>query len=250
MGYLIEKIKQRLKNKAMDSLTEKIKRRLRKKAVFFQTGGIRPTYEKGESWIGKVCWQNPGEKQPLSKNGIPMIPLATIFVPETDYTPKALDGIKMINIFLDADWENYLDRSNLKDIFVIRTYKSLDGLIPCNYLKKEQIKPFPLVPYYVDNEFANWSDLSLEEYDILKSVGIDMDNYYELIFEENDYGIIHKLGGYPCSIQGDVIFEKGYEFVLQIYSDVKAGFNIIDDGNFYFGYNPETKDWSIRCDYY
>ena len=30
----------------------------------------------------------------------------------------------------------------------------------------------------------------------MESVGINMDNYDELIFEENDY-IMHKLGGYP-----------------------------------------------------
>lgn len=233
----------------MDELIEIIKQKLRRKAVAFQTGGIRPTNKRGESWIGKVCWQKPGEDQPLSKNGEPMIPLATIFVPESDYVPKALKGIKMINIFIDIDWVDYFDRSKLSDLFVIRTYESLDGLVPCDYSNKEHITPFPLVSHYVDNEFPGWSNLSLEEYDIMESVGIDMDNYDELIYEYKD-DIMHKLGGYPDSIQGDVPFEEGYEFVLQIYSDPKAGFNIIDDGNFYFGYNPETKDWSIKCDYY
>ena len=112
----------------MDELIEIIKQKLRRKAVAFQTGGIRPTNKRGESWIGKVCWQKPGEDQPLSKNGEPMIPLATIFVPESDYVPKALKGIKMINIFIDIDWLDYFDRSKLSDLFVIRTYESLDGL--------------------------------------------------------------------------------------------------------------------------
>lgn len=35
---------------------EEIKNQLRKKAVIFKTGGIRPTSEIGESWIGKVGW--------------------------------------------------------------------------------------------------------------------------------------------------------------------------------------------------
>ena len=123
----------------MDKLIENIKQRFRKKAVVFQTGGIRPTHQLGESWIGNVCWQNPDEKQPLSKNGNPMIPLATIFVPDSDYVPKALAGIKMINIFLDADWLDYLDGTNLKELFEIRTYKNLEELVPCNYLDKKQI---------------------------------------------------------------------------------------------------------------
>ena len=54
------------------------------------------------------------------------------------------------------------------------------------------------------------------------------------------------LGGYPTSIQGGV----GYEFVLPISSDEKVGLNIVDGGNFYFGYNPIYKAWSVRYDFY
>lgn len=230
-------------------LIEQFKQKSKRKAVNFQTGGIRPTHQIGESWIGNVCWQMPGESQPLSKNGEPMIPIATIFVPESDYVPKALEGIKMISIFLDIDWLECFDRSKLRDLFVIRTYESLDGLVPCNYSNKEHISPFPLVPNYIDDELPSWSSLSFEEYDYLESIGVDMDNYDELIFEYSDY-IMHKLGGYPDPIQSAVTFDKGYEFVMQIYSDEKAGFNIVDNGNFYFGYNPNTKDWSIKCDFY
>ena len=233
----------------MSYFIEKIKQKFRKKAIAFQTGGIKPTLQKGESWIGKVCWQHSGEEQPLSNNGEPMIPLATIFVPESDYVPSALKNVKMINIFLDVEWlDCFSDRNKIKDFFVIRTYESLENIVPCDYSDKKQIRPFPLVPEYLDNEFPLWTSFNKEEYDLLASAGIDMDNYEDLMFEDNC--VMHKLGGYPCFIQDGFPFEKGYEFVLQIYSDSKAGFNIVDDGNFYFAYNPEIKDWSVKCDFY
>ena len=231
----------------MNDLVEIIKQRLRKKAVTFQTGGIRPTYQMNESWIGKVCWKNPGEQQPLSKNGDPMIPLATIFVPESDYVPKALKDIKMINIFLDVEWEDMIE-GECKDLFVINTYENLDNLVSCNYLNKEYIDAFPLIPNYVDNEFPLWPDFNDDIEELMESAGVDMDNYDDIIFEDNN--VIHKLGGYPCFIQSPIINDNGYEFVLQIYSDEKAGFNIIDGGSFYFSYNPSNKDWSVQCDFY
>ena len=235
-----------------DELIEYIKSKLKKKAVIFETGGIRPTNKLGESWIGKVCWQNSNEQQPSSKNGQPMIPIATIFIPESDYIPKALKDIKMINIFIDVDWWDYLDSDDLVDLFEIRTYESIDQIVPCNYLDKEQIEPFPLVPSFVDNEMPYWSDLYDIDHSMLTIIS-ELENkkvldYHADICESN--AICHKIGGYPSSIQDGITFNEGFEFVLQISSDGKAGFNIVDDGNFYFGYNPTTKSWSVQCDFY
>ena len=104
----------------MEKIIESIKAKLRKKAVVLNTGGIRPTHQFGESWVGKVCWQNSGEEQPLGRNGLPMTPLATIFVPESDYVPKALKNIKLINIFVDNSGREDFYEDDYKDNFVIR----------------------------------------------------------------------------------------------------------------------------------
>lgn len=61
---------------------------------------------------------------------------------------------------------------------------------------------------------------------------------------------LHKIGGHPSVIQGRIDFMEGYEFVMQITSDDKAEFNIVDSGNFYFAYNSEKNDWEICCDFY
>ena len=237
----------------MEELITKIKERLRKKSVTFQTGGIRPTNKLGESWIGTVCWQKTGETQPKCSNGeFPMAAIATIFVPESDYVPAALKGIKMINVFVDdAIWDN-LDSEDLSEYFVIRTYDSLDGLEACDYSDEEMMLAFPLVPECVDDEFPMWEDVDVECQEIFDLI-IDLENnngldYFTDIFE-NNYAV-HKLGGYPSTIQGANTFEDGYEFVMQIASDPKADINIVDSGNFYFAYNPKLKKWIVKCDFY
>lgn len=45
---------------------EEIKEKLARKAIIFQTGGICPTKELLESWIGCVCWKRPEEEIPNS----------------------------------------------------------------------------------------------------------------------------------------------------------------------------------------
>ena len=237
----------------MNELVERIRQRLRKKAVVFQTGGIRPTHKLGESWIGNVCWQKPGESQPMCSNAnFPMAALATIFVPESEYTPKELNGIKMINIFVDdAIWDNFSDE-DLSKYFVIRTYDDLNGLVPCDYSDEEMMLSFPLVPKFVDNEYPCWEDVETESKEI-EDIILKLENengldYYSDIFDNNEK--VHKLGGYPSTIQNTIVFKEGCKFVMQIASDSKADINIVDDGNFYFGYNPETKEWSVQCDFY
>lgn len=237
----------------MDELIEKVRQRLRKKAVIFQTGGIRPTHQLGESWIGNVRWQKTGETQPMCTNvNFPMAALATIFIPESDYVPKELAGIKLITIFIDdALWDNLADE-DLSKYFVIKTYEDLEGLVPCDYFDEEMMLSFPLVPKYVENEFPCHVDIGTESKEIEDIIsklrnenGIE---YYVDIFDNNEK--VHKLGGYPSTIQSTIHFKKGCKFVMQISSDPKADMNIVDDGNFYFGYNPETKEWSVQCDFY
>jgi len=106
-----------------------------------------------------------------------------------------------------------------------------------------------LTPQVIDNEFPEWEDVGDELLDIISAME-ENDNieYYRDIYEDNYHS--HKIGGYPSTIQGGLEYGEGYEFVLQISSDEKAEFNIVDGGNFYFGYNSTTKEWEVRCDFY
>ena len=227
---------------------DEIKNILRRKATIFETGGIRPTNEMYESWIGKVGWQQENEELPMDKEGNPMIPLATIFLEKLEYVPESLKGIKLITIFMSSDIWNNISEFDYKDWFTIKTYDNLDNLVPCNYTS-EDIIPFPLLPKLVTDEFPFREDLDYETFEMIEELEENEDiDYIDDIFEENY--ITHKIGGYPSIIQGGLEHDEGFEFVLQIASDEKADFNIVDSGNFYFCYNPTTKQWSITCDFY
>ena len=247
----VEQVKQSKEN--FQDLIQSIKTKIKRKAIIFETGESKATNEKGESWIGKVCWQNPEEQQPICKNTKhPMTAIATLFIPGSDYVPKVLKNIKLITVFMDDDFWNNLAEDDLKDYFVIRTYENLDNLVQCNYSNDKILLPHSLSEKYVDNEFPHSVDLDIVHPDSYEQI-CDLENkcdleYYDDIFEENKK--CHKLGGYPSTIQNEITFNSGCEFAFQISSDDKAKMNIVDSGNIYFGYNPKTKEWSVKCDFY
>ena len=233
-----------------DSL-EEISRAIRRKATIYKTGGFKPTNALWESWIGKVAWQKPNETQPVNKEGKPLIPLATLFFDGSEFVPESVRDKRLITVYVDMEFWNNLEKGELNEYFDIRMYDNVKELVSCDYTSNE-ITPFPMSSEYRMFECPQWEDIETlgeDVYDAIlkveKETGFD---YYDYIFEENYNS--HKVGGWPNSIQGGVGFDDGYEFIFQIASDEKAGMNIVDNGNFYFGYNKETKQWSVRCDFY
>jgi len=230
---------------------EEIKNKLKKKSILFSTGGFRHTNEKLESWIGKVGWQNKGEIHPIDKDGRKMVPLATFFLKGLPHIPENLKGIELITVFVSLGIFLDFDRENLSKHFEIRTYKDIENLEKCEYVSDELL-PFPLAPKLVENDFPALGDMFGEDiYDEIrkkeKTEGID---YYEDICVGDENYMVHKIGGYPTTIQDGIGFSEGYEFVMQITSDEKAEFNIIHNGNFYFGFNAELEKWEVRCDFF
>ena len=226
---------------------EEIKEKLARKAVTFQTGGIRPTKELLESWIGCVRWKKPGEGIPNDKNGNEMIPIATLFIKDLPYIPEHLQGIELITVFMA---ENVFDHLRVvEDYFCIRAYESLEQLESCEWMASI-MKAFPLVPKLIENDYPIWVGGGIPdeiEDEILRLEDEEDLDYYEDIYEESYR--VHKVGGYPSFVQPGAWFD-GYEFVFQIASDEKAQFNIVDSGNFYFFYNKEKKAWKVYCDFY
>ena len=226
-----------------------IKEQLKRKAVVFNTGGKHPTNELLESWIGNVKWKSPEEDLPVDMDGKGMLPIATVFLKGLPYRPEHLHKVELITIFMSGKFWNKLIADDLSQWFCIRTYKTLDGLVPCEH--KPIMKPFPLTPQLVENEYPMWDGggIPLRIGEMINKMeeedGID---YYEDIFEDNNSQ--HKIGGYPAFCQAGAWYGEDYPFVMQISSDVKAGFNIVHDGSFYFYYNSMKDDWKVHCDFY
>ncbi|WP_047984373.1 DUF1963 domain-containing protein [Ornithinibacillus californiensis] len=223
-----------------------IKDALFKQATIFQTGGFRPTEELGESWIGKVLW---GKKEEIIPTNFK--PLCTLFLNELPYVPEELSSYQLLTIYMDYDVFNHLNEDNLVSFFKINCYTNLDELQKINE-QSTKIKPFPLTPFFIDNDAPAWEDsysISPEiEDEILRLEFEASMEYYDDIVEKVYSS--HKVGGYPSFTQGGVSYGEDYPFVFQVSSDEKAQFNIVDNGSFYFLYNQEKEDWIVYCDFY
>ena len=108
-----------------------------KEAILFNTGGIRPTRELGESWIGACNWYDK-EEIPVDNNNEPMEPLVSIFLKDLKGVPKVLKGIEYIVVFVPKGDFIYNNDFNI----VVKTFKDISNLEKVNY-KSSLIKSFP-----------------------------------------------------------------------------------------------------------
>ncbi|WP_155590892.1 DUF1963 domain-containing protein [Lysinibacillus cavernae] len=224
---------------------EHIRARLAKQATIFQTGGIRPTHDLLESWIGSVGWSLPEEHQPTGYQ-----PLATLFLKDLPYVPTALQSFQLVTLFVNEDLFDHLMEDDLRPYFEIRTYSDLEGLVKRDW-QHDQIRAFPLIPKLITNDYPLWDGGGIPaeiEEEILSLEHEEELDYFDDIVE--DLYPLHKMGGYPTFCQSGFDFGEDTPFVFQIASDAKAKLNIVDNGNFYFFYNPTTQTWHVYCDFY
>jgi hypothetical protein len=228
---------------------EEIKSKLAKKAVEFETGGFKPSNSITESWIGRVYLYAKDEDIPLDASGKAMYPLFQLCLTGLPFVPEILSATKVITVFVAEELPSIGIVPNGQD-WLLREYKQTDELIVKNLSKpKSPIKPFPLKPVFVEKDYPVWdsgdipSDVEDAILEIEETEGVE---YYDMI----DNHDLHKLGGYPAYIQSGTDFGDGFEFVLQISSDEKANFNVIDSGNIYLAKNKESGKWVFYCDFY
>ncbi|MFK4416575.1 uncharacterized protein YwqG [Bacillus sp. RC251] len=226
-----------------------IKNILRKKATLFQTGGKRPDLSINESWIGKIPYSLPNETYPIDRYQEKMYAIMMLNLTQILFVPEAVKGTKAIAVFLSPNFAK--DLSNLSGNFCIREYDSIEELVPNEMsLTFPALKPFPLIPKLVVDEFPQWdtedfpNNMQDRILELENTIEID---YYEDIFEENHY--IHKLGGYACFAQSGIQWPADYEFIFQITDDPKVHLKIIHGGGIYFAKNSKTNDWIAHCDF-
>ena len=235
-------------------LQEKIKelqRKIARKITYFQTGGVRPRGAIDECWIGRVLAYAADEELPVDQNGAPMLPLAQFYLPALPHLPQVLDGVKLLAVFISQDLIGKFDE-NMDSLWVIREYKNEEELVIKELANpRSQIKPFPLQPKFAADDVASWDggglepDVVHEILELKRSVGL----YYSDVTAGLEYHDCTKFGGYPSFCQSGVSFGEGYQFVFQISSDEKAGFNVIDGGSLMFAKNPQSGAWSLYYDF-
>lgn len=229
---------------------EEIKRALGRKAITFSVGGFRPSFDLSESWIGKVDLFNEDESVPLDDEGAQMIPLMQLNLENLSFVSESLKEIKLLTIFVSQNLP--CDITPNGSNWVVREYRDLSKL-----QKKEfsnpfvQLKPFPLKPKVVPEDFPVWDDsYSFPENIADEILRLEDEEIIENYFDTFDIQYEHKLGGYPTYCQSGIYFGEGFEFVLQIMSDEKVGFSIGDAGILFLAKNNETGEWRLYWDCY
>jgi uncharacterized protein YwqG len=228
---------------------ENIKKQIVRKSTEFITGGFKPTNSISESWIGKVYLYKEDEEIPKDSNGKLMFPLFQLCLDNIANIPEILSETKVLTVFI-AD-ELPMDLTENGNKWLIREYKKSENLTIKKLTNpKSFIKPFPLTPKIIEEDYPVWDgggltseieDKILE----LENSGV-IDDYYDIT--ENQYG--HKLGGYPSFCQPGINFGDDYEFVFQIASDEKANINVVDSGTIFLAKNSKTGEWKFYCDFY
>ena len=235
-------------------LQEKIKelqRKIAREITYFQTGGVRPRGAIDECWIGRVLACATDEELPVDQNGAPMLPLAQFYLPALPCVPQILDGVKLLTVFISQDLIGKFDE-NMDGLWAIREYSDVSELVIKELSNpRSQIRPFPLQPKFAADDTPVWDggglepDVVHEILELKRSVGL----YYSDVTAGLEYYNCTKLGGYPSFCQSGVSFGDGFQFVFQISSDEKAGFNVIDGGSLMFAKNPQNGAWSLYYDF-
>ena len=235
-------------------LQEKIKelqRKIAREITYFQTGGARPRGAIDECWIGRVLAYAADEELPTDQNGVPMLPLAQFYLPALPHVPQVLDGVKLLAVFISQDLIGKFD-DDMDGLWKVREYKNEEELVIKELANpRSQIRPFPLQPKFAADDTPVWDggglepDVVHEILELKRSVGL----YYSDVTAGLEYYNCTKLGGYPSFCQSGVSFGDGYQFVFQVSSDEKAGFNVIDGGSLMFAKNPQSGAWSLYYDF-
>lgn len=256
-----------------ESAIRELRRVLPKPAVVLRSTPAEQLPEGKVSCLGRVTWQLPGEECPVDAEGNRLEPLATLFVPDLPEVPAALRNIALITIYAPEEaWaEDPEEKPQLG--CVIRTYPTLEGLIPCSEVSSVW-KTCILTPEPVKYDMPEWPDSGggEENWDIIRALEKNLDKtidfyrericdaVYETIEKEKfpptfAPGIhavyeTHKIGGYPTYTQCDPEFPADYPFVLQLNTDFDAELHIGDCGSYYLYYNAEKNDWRVYADCY
>jgi hypothetical protein len=228
---------------------EQIKRQIAKRATILVTGGFRPTNSMSESWIGRVYLYKEDEEIPKDSKGALMIPVFQLCLDNLLLIPEIISDTKVITVFVSKDLP--IDLTPNGENWLIREYKKTDLLVVKELTNENShLKPFPLKPEIVEEDYPEWDGGGLPKEIVDKILELEnsgeITGYYDII--ENHCG--HKVGGYPSFCQPGAYFGDDFEFVFQIASDEKANMNIIDSGTIFLAKNYKTGEWKYYCDFY
>jgi hypothetical protein len=210
-----------------------------RRASVAQVGGFRPPDDPLTSWLGAVKVALPGEGWPMEAQE-PMLALAQVNVDELPIRPPALAGVALVTLFVGPR-KLPIDEPNGSN-WCLRTYATTTDLQPLDApppvragdpkLRKGEAvayKAFP-VQWREVTDWPSHDDVDTDE---------DLDPPHPGF----------KVGGWPLCVQHEVSWEEGDErldevdFVMQIDSESKIGFEVGYGGVCYIGRRTPAGTW-------
>lgn len=210
-----------------------------------QIGGFRPPEQAITSWFGGSFLGLPEEPWPVGAV-LPMVPLLQVRTDELPYCPPALDGVALLTIFWEPD---RITRPLIQgDSWQIRSYPRLEGLrpLPMPTPGTRWPKPFPIQWTLAEEDAPAWEDswrLAPDAMTIINDDDDGIDIHGDL---PRHFGT--KVGGWPTYIQGAPQLD-GRDFVLQIASEEKPSWMLVDNGKMYL-FRTTEGTWKLHLDFY
>lgn len=230
---------------------EEIKAVLACPAVALTRGTTGATHLTTKSWLGRVYLSRPGEMLPLDAQGRPMWPLLQLVLAGLPWVPPALAGTQALTVFVSQQLPVDTRTAPNGQNWLLREYPLGEPLLLHELTNAASpLKPFPLQAGPVLTDYPVWDGGGIPEKLTKEIVALERAG---IIDEDSDWlhnhnG--HKLGGWPSFCQPGIEFSPGFEFVLQIASDVQARFNVVDSGTIFLAKNAGTGAWEFYCDFF
>jgi hypothetical protein len=221
-------------------------------ASFGSLGGLRPAdiNDRFTSWWGGNFLAHPNEGVPKCEvSGRDMLPILQIRMDELPFVPEVLKPFALLTLWFDVETDLIWETESGKG-FVIRTYETLDGLVPIGsgYREHPTFPTFPINWRELKQDLPCWEEAGeFIPLSILRSR--DSDWYFdhpafvERAQLQSDAPI--KIGGYSQwwqSLQG--VDGGDYAFFLDTTSKGQFGFPAGGNANFF----KTANNWEMRVD--
>jgi uncharacterized protein YwqG len=206
-------------------LIDEYKRQYSKEASILTLGGFKPTNNQFASHFGLIPLSLPGERWPFYNNK-PLFFVCQLNLSECTFVPEILQDIKLITFFITSDISAIAKENGFN--WVLRTYDSLDYLVPMEILKGNTFSRGFEGRWETKTDYPVFDDP-----EIITPEGFDRSS--------DDLGNIHhtKIGGYASNIQAEQWW--GYEnhpsnptFCFQIDSEDKISLLWGNSSTIYF----------------
>ena len=228
---------------------DEIKARLARPAVALSRGGPRPSHRTTTSWLGRAYLHRPGETLSLDTQGQPMWPLLQLVLAGLPWVPGCLAGTQALTVFVSRQLPVGTRVAPNGQDWLLREYPLGEALVMSELTAvASPLRPFALQAGPLLPDYPVWDDSNVPEELSQEIAALERTDAVEEEWLANYEG--HKLGGWPSFCQPSITFDPGFEFVLQIASDIEAKFNVVDAGTLFLAKNAATGAWLCYCDFH